>query len=171
MIQSLDVISVNLWQILVSLINLVILFLLVKKFLYKPTQRMLAKRQSTIDGEYSAAQEAKDKALADQAAYEEKLKNAKQEADDIIKSAVDVANERQQEIVDEAKVKAQGIVRQAQSDAELEMKKAEHGIKKEIVDVSALLTEKMLEREINADDHKGLIDSFIDGMGDENGAN
>lgn len=171
MIQSLDVISINLWQTLVSLINLVILFLLVKKFLYKPTQRMLAKRQSTIDGEYSAAKQAKDEALADRAAYEEKLKNAKQEADDIIKSAVDIANERKQEIVDEAKAKAQGIVRQAQIDAELEMKKAEHGIKKEIVDVSALLTEKMLEREINADDHKGLIDSFIDGMGDENGAN
>ena len=84
---------------------------------------------------------------------------------------MDIANERQQEILDEAKMKAHGIIRQAQSDAELEMKKAEHSIKKEIVDVSALLTEKMLEREINAEDHKGLIDSFIDGMGDENGAN
>lgn len=170
-IQSLDVISINLWQVLVSLLNLVILFLLVKKFLYKPTKRMLEKRQSTIDGEYSAAQEAKDKALADQVAYEEKLKNAKQEADDIIKSAVNVAKERQQEIVNEAKADAQGIIRRAQSDAELEMKKAEHGIKREIVDISTILTEKMLEREINADDHKGLIDSFIEDMGDENGSN
>lgn len=171
MIQSLDVISVNLWQILVSLINLVILFLLVKKFLYKPTQRMLAKRQSTIDGEYSAAEQAKEQALADKTAYEEKLKSAKQEADDVIKSAVNVANAREQEIIEEAKFKAQDIIRQAQSDAELEIKKAEHSIKKEIVDVSAILTEKMLEREINAEDHKGLIDSFIEGMGDENGAN
>ncbi|MBR5272049.1 MAG: F0F1 ATP synthase subunit B [Clostridia bacterium] len=171
MIQSLDVISINLWQMLVSLVNLVILFLLVKKFLYKPVQKMLAKRQGTIDGEYDAAKQAKEQALADQAAYEEKLKNAKQEADEVIKSAVDIANERQQEIIADARDKAQGIIRQAQSDAELEMKKAESTIKREIVDVSTLLTEKMLEREINADDHKGLIDSFIEEMGDDNDAN
>ncbi len=170
-IQSLDVISINLWQTLVSLINLVILFLLVKKFLYKPVQKMLSKRQDTIDGEYDAAKQAKEQALNDKAAYEEKLKNAKYEADEVIKSAVDTANERQQEILAEAKDKAQGIIRQAQNDAELEIKKAESTIKREIVDVSTLLTEKLLEREINSDDHKGLIDSFIEEMGDDNDAN
>ena len=169
--QPLDVISINLWQVIVSLINLVIIFLIVKRFLYKPAKRILAKRRETIDGEYSAAQEAKEQAMNDKAAYEEKLNTAKQEADGIIKSAVDTANERQQEIISEAKEKAQGIIRQAQSDADLEMRKAEHTIKREIVEVSALLTEKMLEREINSDDHKELIDSFIEEMGDENDAN
>ena len=53
--QTLDVISINLWQVLVSLANLVLLFLLVKKFLYKPVKEMLEQRQSTIDGEYAAA--------------------------------------------------------------------------------------------------------------------
>ncbi|MBR5774269.1 MAG: F0F1 ATP synthase subunit B [Clostridia bacterium] len=171
MIQSLDVISINIWQILVSLINLVILFLLVKKFLYKPTKKMLEKRQSTIDGEYSAAQEARERALADKAAYEEKLEHAQQEADDVIKSAVDTANARQQEIIEEARERAHGIIRQAQSDAELEMKKAEHSIRHEIVDISTTLTEKLLGREINADDHRDLIDSFIEDMGDDDGTN
>ncbi len=32
--QSLDVISVNLWQILISLCNLLILYLILKQFLY-----------------------------------------------------------------------------------------------------------------------------------------
>ena len=39
--QTLDVISVNLWQMVASLANLVILFLLIKKFLYKPVQTEL----------------------------------------------------------------------------------------------------------------------------------
>jgi len=47
--QTLEVISVNLWQILISLLNLLILFLLFKKFLFKPVNNMLAKRQSEID--------------------------------------------------------------------------------------------------------------------------
>ena len=49
MIQSLDVISVNLWDILISLANLLILFILVKKFLFKPVKKVLEKRQSEID--------------------------------------------------------------------------------------------------------------------------
>ena len=56
--------------------------------------------------------------------------------------------------------------RQAETQAELEMRKAEEGIKKEIVEVSTALANKLLEREINADDHRDLIDSFIEKIGD-----
>lgn len=168
MVQSLDIISVNLWQMAVSLINLILLFLLVKKFLYKPVKKMLAERQATIDGDYEAAKSAKDSALADKLAYEEQLQEAKQEADRVIKNAVGLANERSDEILADAKTRADGIVRKAQEDAQLERRKAEDGIKREIVEVSSLLTEKMLEREISAEDHRRFIDSFIEGIGDDN---
>lgn len=166
--QSLDVISINLWQILVSLANLVILFLLIKKFLYKPVKKMLESRQNTIDGEYSAAEEAKKLALEDKKAYEEKLSTAKAEADAVIQSAVDTAALREKEILADAKEKADGIIRKAKEDAELEKRKAEESIKQEIVEVSTLLAEKMLDREINPQDHQDMIDSFIDSIGDEN---
>lgn len=169
--QPSEIISVNLWQILISLANLVIMFLVVKHFLYKPVKNMLNKRQAEIEGDYSDAKEAKEQALLDKAQYEEKLKNAKKEADQVIKTAVDTAKERENEILIGAKEKASSIIRKAQSDALLEVQKAEHGIKKEIVDVSTLLTEKMLEREINTQDHSKLIDSFIEGIGEEDDAN
>ena len=169
--QTLDVISINLWQMLVSLANLTILFLLIKKFLYKPVKKMLASRQAAIEGDYNAAREAKEQALSDKMAYEEKLHTAKTESDRIIKSAVNTATEREQEILAQAKVKADGILRQAEADALLERKKAEDGIKREIIEVSSLLTEKMLEREVSTDDHKRLIDSFLESIGDENDAN
>ncbi|MBO5930032.1 MAG: hypothetical protein J6Q27_01895 [Clostridia bacterium] len=57
--QSLEVISVNIWNILVSLLNLILLFLIVKKFLFKPVNRMLSKRQQELDAQYEAADEAK----------------------------------------------------------------------------------------------------------------
>ena len=164
--QNLDVISVNIWQMLASLANLVIIFLLVKKFLYKPVKKMLETRQNAIQSDYDAAENAKNQAIADKEAYEEKLQGAKAEADNVIKSAVNIAAEREKEIITEAKNKADGIVRQAQNDAYLERKKAEDSIKKEIVEVSSLLTEKMLEREVTLDDHKKFIDSFIEGIGE-----
>lgn len=165
--QNLDVISVNLWQLLVSLVNLVLLFLIVKKFLYKPVKNMLETRQSNIEGQYAAADEAKKQALANRDAYEQKLSEAKNEADNIIQSAVSIAKAREKEIVASAKTDAEHIVRQAEEHAALELRKAEGIIKEEIVDVSTRLTEKLLEREINSEDHTKLIDSFIDEIGDE----
>lgn len=164
--QTLDVISVNLWQMVASLANLIILFLLVKKFLYNPVKNMLKNRQDTIEGDYNAASKAKEQAEADKLAYEEKLKTAKGEADKMIKSAADIATEREKQILEDAKAKADGIIRQAEVNAALELKKAEDGIKKEIVSVSSMLTEKMLEREVNSEDHKKLIDSFIESIGE-----
>ena len=109
-------------------------------------------------------------AESDKKAYEEKLQGAKAEAEATIKNAVDLATEREKEIIAQAKARAEGIVRQAENDASLERKKAEEGIKREIVEVSSLLTEKMLEREVSLADHKRFIDSFIEGIGDENAA-
>lgn len=164
--QSLDIISVNLWQMLVSLANLVLLFLLIKKFLYKPVKTMLKTRQKAIEDEYEAASTAKEQALRDQQTYSEKLHDAKHEADALIKNAVELAQNREREILSEAKAKADGIRRQAESDAALERKKAEDGIKREIVEVSSLLTEKLLEREVSSDDHRRFVDSFIESIGD-----
>ena len=165
--QNLDVISVNLWQLLVSLVNLVLLFLIVKKFLYKPVKNMLETRQSNIEGQYAAADEAKKQALANRDAYEQKLAEAKNEADSIIQSAVSIAKAREKEIVASARTDAESIVRQAEEHAALEIRKAEGVIREEIVDVSTRLTEKLLEREIKSEDHTKLIDSFIDEIGDE----
>lgn len=169
--QTLDVISVNLWQMLASLLNLVLLFLLIKKFLYKPVKKMLLQRQSTIEGNFAEAEKAKEAALLDQKAYEEKLADAKGEADRVIKSAVDIAAQRERDILEDAKEKADGIIRRAEADAILEKKKAEDAIRREIVEVSSALTEKMLEREITKDDHKQLIDSFIESIGEDDETN
>jgi F-type H+-transporting ATPase subunit b len=68
--------------------------------------------------------------------------------------------------VAEARDKAADIIRRAENEAELERRKAEAGIKQEIVDVSALLATQMLGREVRAEDHRELIDSFIEEIGD-----
>ena len=164
--QSLEVISVNLWDILISLLNLLILFLLFKKFLFKPVNNMLAKRQSEIDERYDAANEAKKSAQADKLLWDEKLSTVKEESYMIIKKAQDSAKRQEETILLKAKEQADSILRQAETEAELEMKKAEDSIKQEIVEVSTALANKLLEREINADDHRSLIDSFIEKIGD-----
>lgn len=165
--QTSEVISVNIWQILISLANLLILFLLLKKFLYKPVRKMLAQRQAEIDADYGAADEAKQAALQEKEVWEQKMQSADAQANAVLQAATDRAAKRESKLVAEAQEKADGIVRQAEYEAKLERKKATAGIKQEIVEVSTKLTEKMLEREIRLEDHQQLIDSFIEEIGEE----
>lgn len=169
--QTLSIISVNIWQMLISLANLAILYWLIRKFLYKPVKNMLEKRQSTIDGAYQEAEDAKNKALSDKEAYEKKLLGAKKEADSMLEDAIFVARGREDRIIKEAKEEAEGIIRRARENAELETKKAEKAIKEEIVKVGTLIAEKMIDREISAEDHKNMIDSFIEEIGEDNEGN
>ena len=74
------------------------------------------------------------------------------------------AEYRSNEIVAEARERASEIRRQAEADAVLERKKAEDEMKHEIADVSAQLTGKLLQREINEEDHRNLIDSFLNDL-------
>jgi F-type H+-transporting ATPase subunit b len=167
--QTLDIISVNIWQTLISLANLLLIFLILKKFFYKPVQKVLNERRAQLDKQYDEAQKAEDEAMASKAEWEEKMQGAEAEAESILKEATVRADRRGERIVEEAKEKADVIVRTAQAEAALERKKATEGIKREIVDVSSCLSEKILEREIKTSDHKRIIDSFISeiGEGDE----
>jgi F-type H+-transporting ATPase subunit b len=167
--QTLDIISVNIWQTLISLANLLLIFLILKKFFYKPVQKVLNERRALLDKQYDDAKNAEAAAMANKAAWEEKMQSAEEEAESILKEATIRADRRSERIVEEAKEKAGVIVRQAEAEAKLERKKATEGIKREIVDVSSCLSEKILEREIKTSDHKKIIDSFIAeiGEGDE----
>ena len=166
--QNLDIISVNLWSILFSLANLFIMFLIIKKFLYKPVKKMMDARKDAIDEQYRNAKEAEESALSQKKEYEAKLQSATAEADEILRTAEQNAKDREKDILTEAKAESERILRRAEENAAMELKKAESTIKNEIVEVSTQLSEKILGREITKDDHNALIDDFINSIG-ENG--
>ena len=113
------------------------------------------------------AEEAEKSALASRDLYAEKLAGAHAEADSLIHEATANATRRSERIVADARDKADAIVRQGQIEAAMEKKRAQASIRREITDVSAALTEKLLGREMNTGDHRELIDSFLQEMGDE----
>ena len=159
--QFLDVISVNIWAILASLANLLILAWIIKRFLFKPVKKVVDTRRAAIDGDYAKADAARAEAEELRQNYEASMAAAQQTSDQIIAEASRTAEYRGNEIVAEAREKATEIRRQAEADAVLERKKAEDEMKHEIANVSAQLTGKLLQREINEEDHRELIDSFL----------
>ena len=164
---NLQIVSFNLWQVLISLANLTILYLGLKKFLYKPVKAVLENRKAAIAKDYAEAEAARNSANAAREEYAAKLATAHTTADEIIHEATVVANRRGEKIVAEAHQKADEIVRQGELEASMEKKKAMETIRQDITDVSAAMTEKLLGREMSAADHRSMIDEFLKGVGED----
>ncbi len=164
--QNLDIISINIWQIVISLANLVILFLILKKFLFEPVKKIKAQRENEIETHYKKAEKARKEADDLKAGWEDKITTADQKADEIISEAVERANERNEIMLYESREKADQIIRKAKADIERDRREARETIKKEIVDVSQVISEQIIGREINMDDHRDLIDDAIDKLGE-----
>ena len=165
--QNLSVISVNIWAILASLANLLLLTWVVKKFLFKPVKKVMDARRTAIDEDYDQAKTAREEGEAYRQNYQAAMAAAKQTADQMLSEAARDAERRGNDIVAEARERASEVRRQAEKDAELERKKAAEDMKREIADVSTRLTGKLLEREINEEDHRALIDSFLQEIDDD----
>ncbi len=168
--QSLDVISVNIWHILISLCNLLILYLILKRFLFAPVRRALGERRAALDKQYADADEAVRAANADRAEWDAKMLEAKDAAGNIVKKGSEQAQRRSEHIIAEARDKAESIISDAKAQAELERRSAQADIRREIADVSTTLAGKLLDRELTAEDHRALIDSVIADIGDANDA-
>ena len=164
--QNLDIISINIWQVVISLANLVILFLILKKFLFEPVKKIKAQRENEIETQYKKAEKARKEADDLKAGWEDKITTADQKADEIINEAVERANERNEIMLYESREKADQIIRKAKADIERDRREARETIKKEIVDVSQVISEQIIGREINMDDHRDLIDDAIDKLGE-----
>ena len=89
----------------------------------------------------------------------------------VLQSAADQAKYRADVLINEAQNRADNIVRLAQTEADMERKRAIDSVKREIIEMSGALAEKMLEREINTNDHRNLIEDFIVKIGDGDGRN
>lgn len=162
--EALELISVNAWHIIASILNLLILSLIIKKFLFKPVQNVLAQRQAEVDNIYQKAEDSAAAAEKDKLEYHEKLERADREVEDIIKSATARAERLEDEIVSEANAKADAAIKKADADIEQSKKKAVNEIKDEIAGISVSIAEKVVGREINEKDHTNIIDSFIDSL-------
>lgn len=164
---SLEILSINVWHVLMAIGNLGILVLILKKFLFKPVQNILKQREEEVGKIYSDADSALQKANADKAAYEEKLLEAKDEADSLIKSASERAKQESGEIVAAAKLEAERRLRNADEDIELAKKKAADDMKSSIAEMVIDLAAQVTRKEIDPSAHSKIIDEAIESLGDD----
>lgn len=160
-------IGLNPWTALFTLCNMVISFLVLKKFLFQPVKKMIDDRQKEIDDMYADADAARTEAKHLEQAYQQQLSGAKQESADIVRQASATAQQRSEEILRQAMDEASAVKQKAMGDIALEKKRAMNDIKDDISGMALEIAEKMVGREINAADQQSLIEEFLREMGEQ----
>ena len=161
-----DFFSIDLFTILGTILNTLILFLVLKHFLFDKVNAVLESRKNEVTKTYEDADKALTNAKQLESEYTEKLSAAKEESAEIVKNATKKAQARSEEIISEARDEAKGLLDKAEADIEKEKKRAVNQIKDEISDIAMSIASSVVSKELDAKTHEKLIESFISEIGD-----
>ena len=160
-------IFVNPFTMIFAWVNLLILFLVMSKLVFKPIKKMIDTRQKEVDDMYSNAEGAVKDAEGMKAEYEAKLTAANEESEEILKRAIRRAQLREEEILKEADAKPDRVMKRAEEQIELERRRAVNDVKNEGSAMAVEIAAAVIERDVDEKEHAKMIDEFISGMGDE----
>ncbi|MDO4500790.1 MAG: F0F1 ATP synthase subunit B [Erysipelotrichaceae bacterium] len=151
----------NLISMITQLCATGLIFLAVKKWLWKPVRNILEKRacamQESLDSAFKTNEEAK--ANLDDA--KEELKKAKKDSLDIIAGAKKEADALKAELIVDAKKQAQAKIDEADKRIEAAKKEMTNELHDEIVNVAMAAVEKLLEEKVNEATDRESIDKFV----------
>ena len=159
--ESQQLVTIIPWTFIAQILNLFIQVYLIKRFLFKPINEVLKKRQEAADKDIQEAKKAKEAAEAVKTEYESSMSDSRGEANRILEDAKKDANLRAEELIKEAEQHASSIKAKAEEDIRLERKKALNEVKDEIGSIAMDIAGKVVEKEIHEDEHKALIDEFL----------
>ena len=154
------------WTVIAQILNLFLQMYLIKRFLFKPINEILEKRKKMADEVLTDARAAKDEAEKLRDEYEQGMSKARAAATQIVRSAQKQAQVQADKVVKEAQDKADAIKAKAEADIAQDRKKALNEVKDEIGGLAMEIAGKVVSKEIREEDHKDLIDEFIQNVGE-----
>ncbi len=155
-------ISLDLTTFVLQLINFMVLYLVLKKFLFEPINNMMNQRSQKISDQIYDAEQRKQEAEEVKEEYQERLRSAKAEAQDIIEESRRRGQRTKEEIITDAKIEANKKIERAEKEIQRAKEQAMDGLKDDVANISVRMTKQLLERSINQDLQEKTIESYID---------
>ena len=115
---------------------------------------------------YSNAEQAKLDAEGMRCEYQQKLSDATETGERIVKEAVARGQSREEEIIRQANAEADAIRKKADADIERQRKKAINDAKNEISGIALTIAGKVVGKELTDQDQSDLVDQFISELGE-----
>ena len=148
-------------DLVINIINILILFFVTKKLLYKPVQNYLAPRREKAAAAMKQAEDAKADADAEKAKYEALLADAETEKARVLEKAAEEARQNAEFVTEKAKRSAEAILAGANADAQAIRDKAAMESKDAITDIALEISGKLMGRAVTDADNRRIVDSFF----------
>ena len=134
--------SIDPWNILWTVVNLLVLYAIFKKFLYQPVMNVINARDEMVKSQFADAKKEQEDAKALKAEYQDKLESAKTEADQIILEARDRAQKEHERTLEKTRVEADAMLEKAKSDIANEQEKATKAAEADIAKLALIAARK-----------------------------
>ena len=154
------------WNLLFTAINLLILLVLMKLFLFKPINKIIEKRQQEVDQQMTDADTQKAEAAALKEQYETSMQALEAEKDKNRTDAQKAATEEYDRIVADAHGQADEILAEAKAEAETEKAKILRQAESDITDMLIAATSKVAAAHCGEESDRRLYDEFLTKAGD-----
>jgi F-type H+-transporting ATPase subunit b len=157
--------SLNYYKIIMAALNLVILYLILRKLLFKRVGEFMEKRAQSIRDSIKEAETQKAEAQEMKRAYEEQLGSAKSEAEKIMREAMTAAERERTKLILEAKKEAESILDKARERIEEERARMLKDMQTQIASLALAAASKVLEANMDTESNRVLVEKFIEETG------
>jgi F-type H+-transporting ATPase subunit b len=157
--------EINIPTFIFAAVNLLVLYLVMKKLLFKPVTEFMERRKKSISDSLERAAKEMAEAEAMKKEYDELLKSARKEAERIISSATAKAETEYDSIIKKAGVEADKIIASAKEEIEIERKKSLAGIRNEVAGLALVAASKVIEKNLDTESNRELVDKILNEEG------
>ena len=155
------------WNALFVLINLIVFFLLMKKFLFGRIAKVIDERRNIVNQELDEARKTNAEADEKLADYEQKISNYQTEGNQIIADARDSAKAEYDKIIDKAETDAEQIRTDAREKMQAEAETARKAAREEIASLAMQAAEKVVGANVSASTDSAIFDEFLKESSDD----
>jgi F-type H+-transporting ATPase subunit b len=157
--------NIDPWDILWTVINLIVFYLLLRKFLFGPVTTMMDRRSKMIQDDIDSAKAAKESSEKMKAEYEADLKDAKMEAVRITTDAKQRADYECSRMLEEARKDAARMISDAEKTIEQEQQKAVNSAKEQIADLAVMAATQVLAKNIDEESNRLYAEQLLSEVG------
>ena len=160
--------NLNIWNVALTVINLLVLYLFMKHFLIGPVRRILDERKQMIEHDLDEAKNRETEARQMKEQYQASIGSADEEASKIIEEARNRAAAEYEKVLAQARADAARKMEEADRTIALEREKAMSDLQAGVAGLAMTAAAKLLSEQAGPDRDRNLYNSFLAGLGDSN---
>jgi F-type H+-transporting ATPase subunit b len=146
----------------ITIINIFVLFLILRAVLFKPVTKFMAERAKKVQDSIDHAMQDKKEARELLEQYEAKLKDVQIITDEIHREAREIAEKEAARIVAEGRLQADELVAQTQKQLEAERRSALSRFNTEAAIIVMAAASKLAARELSGDDNRRYVNMLLE---------